>query len=47
MTARKLCETVGVDWQFIEYDRLERTEKRAWLNLFVEALADYVKSDAE
>ena len=47
LTTQKLCETVGINWQFEEYDELEQVEKRAWLNLFIEALMDCVGSGVE
>lgn len=46
LTAQKLCETVGVDWARAEYDELGPVEKQNWLNLFAEALMDYVMTTA-
>ena len=42
LTLQKLCESVGVDWMWMEYDELEPAEKAAWLNLFAVALMDHV-----
>ena len=42
LTIQKLCESVGVDWTWSEYDELTPEEKSAWLNLFAEALMDHV-----
>ena len=46
LTAQKLCEVVGVDWARAEYDELGPVEKQNWLNLFAEALMDYVMTTA-
>ena len=46
LTIQKLCETVGVDWTWAEYDELPPEEKSAWLNLFTEVLLDHVTAVA-
>ena len=47
LTIQKLCETVGVDWAWTEYDELGPEEKSAWLNLFVGALMDHAMTAVE
>ena len=47
LTIQKLCETVGVDWTWAEYDELTSEEKSAWVNLFAGALMDHVMTAAE
>lgn len=47
LTAQKLCETVGLDWTWAEYDELELMEKQAWLTLFAEALMTHIITAAE
>ena len=47
LTAQRLCESVGVDWTWSEYDELTPEEKSAWLNLFAEALMDHIMTAIE
>lgn len=47
LTAQKLCAAVGVDLVRAECDKLEPVEKPAWINLFAEALMDYVPMAAK
>ena len=42
LTVQKLCESVGVEWTWTEYDELAPEGKSAWLNLFAGALMDHV-----
>lgn len=42
LTAQKICEAVGVDQAWAEYNELEPMEKQAWLNLFAEALTNHL-----
>ena len=42
LAAQRLCEVVGVDWTWAGHDELDLKEKQTWLNLFTEALIDYV-----
>lgn len=44
---QKLCEAVGIDCAWTEYDGLDMGERQTWLDLFVEALMDYVMTVAE
>jgi len=44
---KRLCETAGVEPEWMEFDGLEREEKRAWLELFAGALMDHVMAAAE
>ena len=46
LTIQKLCETVGVDWTWAEYEELSPEEKSAWLNLFAGALMDHAMTVA-
>ena len=46
LTIQKLCESAGVEWTWAEYDELALEEKSEWLNLFAEALMDYVTAAA-
>ena len=43
LAAQKLCEAVGTDCAWVECDELEPVEKQVWLNLFTEALMNYVR----
>ena len=47
LTTQKLCEAVGVEWPWAECNKLEPTEKLAWLKLFAEALMDHVTMTAQ
>ena len=47
LTVQKLCEAVDVDWAWAEYNKLEPTEKLAWLKLFAEVLMDHVAMTAK
>lgn len=47
LTAQKLCEAVGVEWAWAECNKLESTEKLAWLKLFAKALMDHVTMTAK
>lgn len=42
LTARKLCEAVGVDWTWEKCDELKTVEGQAWLNSFADALMNHV-----
>jgi len=42
----KLCETAGVEPEWMECDGLERDEKRAWLEMFAGTLMDRVNASA-
>ena len=42
LTAQKICEAVGVDRVWAQFDELGPAERQAWLNLFAEALMDHV-----
>jgi len=44
--AKKLCEAVGVETRWTEYDGLDRDKKRTWLELFAGALMDHVSISA-
>ena len=47
LTAQKICETVGVDRVWAQFDELGPAERQAWLNLFAEALMDHVIAAAK
>jgi len=44
--AKKLCEAVGVEVGWTEYDGLGRDEKQAWMKLFTGALLDQANTSA-
>ena len=46
LTIQKLCESVGVEWTWSEYDELAPEEKSVWLNLFAGALMEHVTAVA-
>ena len=47
LTAQKLCESVGVEWTWAKYDKLNPKEKSAWLKLFAGVLMEHVMTAAE
>lgn len=47
LTAEKLCEAVGVDLTWAEYDGLKPTEEQAWLNMFAQTLMGHVMTAVE
>ena len=42
LTIQKLCEAVGTDCVWTEYDELDPEKKSAWLNLIAGAMMDSV-----
>ena len=47
LAIQKLCESVGVEWTWSEYNELTTEEKSAWLNMFAGALMDHVMAATE